>query len=135
MLSPTASTIRLFLHVLAASIWVGGQLTLAGLVGPLRRQAPEATKVAARAFNRIAWPAFAVLVGTGVWNLLATDVGSTSTAYKVTLMVKLLLVAASGVGAFVHTQGTSKLGLALGGALAGAGGLLALFLGVLLHAR
>ena len=33
MLSPTATTVRLFLHVLAACVWVGGQLTLAGLVG------------------------------------------------------------------------------------------------------
>ena len=38
---------RLFLHVLAASIWVGGQLVLAGLVPTVRRfgegpdQAPD----------------------------------------------------------------------------------------------
>ncbi len=30
MLSPTATTWRLFLHVLAATIWIGGQITLAG---------------------------------------------------------------------------------------------------------
>ena len=29
-------TLRLFLHVLAATIWVGGQLTLAALVPALR---------------------------------------------------------------------------------------------------
>jgi putative copper export protein len=135
VLSPTATTIRLFLHVTAACIWVGGQFTLAGLVGPLRRQVPEATKVAARAFNRIAWPAFAVLIATGAWNLLAIDAGDTSTSYKVTLVLKLLLVAASGIGAFVHTQGRSKLALGLGGALAGLGGLAALFLGVLLRSH
>ena len=32
MLSPTVDTVRLFLHVLAASVWVGGQIVLAGLV-------------------------------------------------------------------------------------------------------
>ena len=73
MIRPTSTTIRLFLHVVAACIWVGGQFTLAGLVGPLRRQVPEATKVAARAFNRIAWPAFGVLVLTGIWNLAVLD--------------------------------------------------------------
>jgi len=30
-------TVRLFLHVLAATVWVGGQLTLAALVPALRR--------------------------------------------------------------------------------------------------
>jgi len=29
-------TIRLFLHVLAATVWVGGQITLAALVPALR---------------------------------------------------------------------------------------------------
>ena len=32
MLTVSWDTIRLFLHVLAATIWVGGQLTLAALV-------------------------------------------------------------------------------------------------------
>jgi putative copper export protein len=64
-------TIRVFLHVLAATIWVGGQLTLAALVPPLRALGRELTTVAARAFNRVAWPAFGVLVVTGVWNVLA----------------------------------------------------------------
>jgi hypothetical protein len=35
-------TIRLFLHVLAATIWVGGQITLAALVPLLRRFGPAA---------------------------------------------------------------------------------------------
>ena len=51
-------TIRLFLHVLAATVWVGGQITLAALVPALRGTADGVTKLAARAFNRIAWPAF-----------------------------------------------------------------------------
>ena len=32
MLTPGLDDVRLFLHVLAASVWVGGQLTLAGLL-------------------------------------------------------------------------------------------------------
>ena len=42
MLSPSVATLRLFLHVLAATVWVGGQLTLAGLVPGLRAIAPDA---------------------------------------------------------------------------------------------
>jgi putative copper export protein len=40
MLSPTAESIRLFLHVLAASVWVGGQIVLGGLVPKLRQVSP-----------------------------------------------------------------------------------------------
>jgi putative copper export protein len=51
------ATVRLFLHVLAATVWVGGQLTLAGLVPGLRALSPDAPRVVARRFNQIAWPA------------------------------------------------------------------------------
>ena len=47
-------TVRLFLHVIAATIWVGGQFALAGLVPVLRAQDPGLPKIAAQAFNRIA---------------------------------------------------------------------------------
>jgi len=63
MLAVSWDTIRLFLHVLAATIWVGGQLVLAALV-PVLRKGGVATE-AARRFNQVAWVAFAVLVATG----------------------------------------------------------------------
>jgi len=133
MLPVHATTIRLFLHVLAATIWVGGQLTLAGLVPVVRRLGPDATKAVARQFNRIAWPAFAVVVVTGIWNLFEVDVPSASTEYQVTLAVKLVLVTMSGVGAAAHVVGRSKAALAIGGAAAAIGAIGALFLGVLLR--
>jgi putative copper export protein len=132
MLPVHATTIRLFLHVLAATVWVGGQLTLAGLVPAVRRLGPDATKTVARQFNRIAWPAFGVVVVTGIWNVFEVDVPSASTEYQVTLAVKLLLVTLSGLGAAVHIFGRTKVALAVGGALAAIGAIGALFLGVLL---
>ena len=132
MLSPTLDTLRLFLHVLAASIWVGGQIVLAGLVPSLRRAFPDATKVAAQAFARVAWPAFAVAVLTGLWNLTDIDVTNTSTAYQVTLFVKILLAMASGAAAFVHQIGRSTAALAIGGAVGLLAALGAMFCGVLL---
>jgi len=66
VLSPSLTTLRLFLHILAASVWVGGQIALAGVVPSVRKVAPEATKAVARAFARVAWPAFAVVVLTGI---------------------------------------------------------------------
>ena len=41
MLPVSRTTIRIFLHVLGATVWVGGQLTLAGLVPGLRRVSPR----------------------------------------------------------------------------------------------
>lgn len=132
MLPITWTTIRLFIHVLAATIWVGGQFTLAGLVPALRGIGDDAPRIVARRFNRIAWPAFGVLVVTGIWNVVAVDPDIDS-AYMRTLMVKIVVVALSGLSAFAHTQAKSKKALAIGGAVAGLSALAALFLGVSLR--
>ena len=121
-------TVRLFLHVLAATVWVGGQITLAALVPALRGAAEGVTAVAARAFNRIAWPAFGVLVLTGIWNVIA--LGHQSAAFEHTLMLKYVLVLASGVTAYLHQRATTPKGLAVYGALTGLSALGALFVGV-----
>lgn len=127
MLPVSLTTIRVFLHVLAATVWVGGQLTLAFLVPALRATGAETTRAAARAFNRVAWPAFAVLVATGVWNMLQAS--GASDAYRTTLHVKTAVVLISGVAAFLHTRAASK---GLIAAISGLSALAALFLGVML---
>ena len=132
MLSPTAATVRLFLHVLAATVWVGGQITLAGLVPGLKQLSPDAPRTVARRFNRIAWPAYGVLVLTGIWNMFEVDIGEQSTEYQVTFFVKLIVVAISGIAAWSHSTAKSKAVLAIGGALTAISALAAVFLGVLL---
>jgi putative copper export protein len=131
MLGVTWDTVRLFLHVLAATVWVGGQLTLAALVPVLGRLGAQVPKAAARRFNQLAWPAFAVLVATGAWNIIAVR-AQIHGAYETTLVVKVAVVAVSGVTAALHSRARSRAGLAIFGALAGASALAALFLGVLL---
>lgn len=131
MLAVSWDTIRLFLHVLAATIWVGGQLTLAALVPALRGLGAQVTTTAARRFNQVAWPAFAVLVATGVWNIMAES-GKDTGHYRTTLIVKLAVVAVSGITAFLHARARTTAGLAVFGALTGVSALAALFLGVLL---
>lgn len=133
MLRADLDTLRLTLHILAATVWIGGQITLAGLVPIARPSGPDTVRALARRFNMIAWPAFAVLVGTGVWHLLAVDVGNRTTEYHVTLGVKLLMVGISGGGAAVHAVGRSKTTLAIGGAASLVGALVALVLGVMLR--
>lgn len=130
MLAVSWDTVRLFLHVLAATVWVGGQLTLAALVPVLRRVGPDAPRIAARRFNVVAWPAYVVLIATGIWNIAAA--GHMSSSYRATLTAKLIVVAASGISAFLHTRSKTPAGLAIWGALTGLTALAALFLGVLL---
>lgn len=132
MLTPTVATFRLTLHVVAATIWVGGQFTLAGLLPVLRRHDGLA-KQAARAFNRIAWPAFAVLVVTGMWNLVDLDITEAPTSYQVTVFIKIAVAVVAGAAAAAHIAARSTLALALGGAIGALASVAAVFLGILLH--
>src|SRR5689334_9050978 len=100
MLPVHASTIRLFLHILGATVWVGGQIALLSIVPVARRVGgAETTRAVARRFQVVAWSAFGLLIATGVWNLFEVRVGDQSDRYLTTLFVKLVLVAISGLGA------------------------------------
>jgi len=130
-LTPALDAIRLSLHVLAATIWVGGQLTMAGLVPAARRLGEGAPRTLARAFGRVQWPAYAVLVVTGLWNVSAVHAGQPR-AWQVVLGVKIAVVALAGLSAYLHTRSTSRRGLAAWGALATLSSLAALVMGVFL---
>lgn len=130
MLGVDLEVIRLFLHILAATVWVGGQLTLVGLLPALRRVGGEAPRAVARQFQRIAWPAYLLLVLTGIWNVAAE--GDRGSGYSATLTVKLAAVAVSGVAAYAHAQASSRRGLAVWGAASGVSALAALLLGTML---
>jgi putative copper export protein len=131
MLAVSWDTIRLFLHILAATVWVGGQITLAALVPVLRRLGAEIPRAAARRFNQVAWPAFGVLILTGIWNVVAVRSQVTG-SYETTLIIKIAVVAVSGVAAALHARARSRTSLAVFGALTGISALAAVFLGVLL---
>jgi putative copper export protein len=132
MLAPGLDALRLTLHVLSASIWVGGQIVLVGLVGPARRAGPDVPTALARAFARLAWPAYAVLVVTGFWNVSTFHWADQSGAWKAVLIAKVVVVAAAGVGSLLHTRATSRAALALWGSVAGLASVAALVMGVLL---
>ena len=109
-------------------------LVRAGLVPVLRAKDPSLPKAAANAFNRIAWPAYWVLVATGLWNVMAerADTVAASPGWDMVLGIKVLLVALSGVAAFVHTRATTTTGLAVWGALSGLSAIAAVYVGILL---
>ncbi len=133
MLRADLDTVRITLHILAATVWVGGQITLAGLVPALRSIGPDTPRIVARRFNVIAWSGFAVLFVTGIWSVFEADMADRPTEYHITLGVKLLVVGLSAAGAAVHAFGRSKAALAAGGAGGLLAGLAAVFIGVMLR--
>ena len=131
-LAPGLDGFRLILHVLAATIWVGGQFTVAGLLPTIRSLGEDAPKKVAQAFARLLWPAYAVLVVTGFWNISAVDAKHASSAWTAVLIVKIVVVVVAGVGVFLHQRSSSKLGLAVWGSVGGVASVVALALGVFL---
>jgi putative copper export protein len=131
-LAPGLDGFRLILHVLAATVWVGGQLVVAGLLPTIRSLGEGAPKAVARAFGRIMWPAFAVLVVTGFWNISAVQANHASSTWNLVLGIKMGFVVLAGVGVFLHQRSTSKVGLAVWGAVGALASIVALCLGVFL---
>jgi putative copper export protein len=130
-LSGATDGIRVSIHVLAATIWVGGQFTVAGLIPTVKKLGTEAPRQVANAFARFMWPAYAVLLATGVWNVAATQKGQ-PTSWKVVLGVKIAVVLLSGLAAYVHSRSKSRRGLAFWGSASGLTASAALVLGVFL---
>jgi len=109
MVSFDLDTIRISLHLLGVAVWLGGQIVLAVLVPALRSMGEDAPRIAARKFGQVAWPFFALVVITGFWNVAEIDPGSVSTGYNATLGIKMLLVAMSGIAAFIHTSTDNRM--------------------------
>ena len=91
-----------------------------------------ATRSVAAAFGRLQWPAYVVLLATGIWNVTAVHLGQASGAWLTVLYVKVGVVLVAGVSAYLHQRATSTLGLAVGGAVTALASVAALALGVLL---
>lgn len=130
-LAPALTAVRLSLHVLGAAVWVGGQITMVGLLPAARRAGPDAPRSLARAFSRVQWPAYLLVVGTGIWNVLAASSGQ-PTAWQGVLGVKIAVVLLAGLGAWLHQRSRSRAGLAVWGSVTAAASIGALVLGVLL---
>lgn len=104
MLQLDGAAIVLWLHVLAACIWIGGQILVAVLM-PALRGVEGLAAAAGRRFQLVAWPAFATLVITGALNarnagITWSDLVTTPTGR--TLLVKLGFVSVSGAAAALH---------------------------------
>lgn len=132
MVPMSLDTLRIFLHVTAATVWVGGQLALLWLLPTLRSLGEDVPRAVARRYNQVAWAAYVVLVATGIWNLLAIDLTAASARYQVTLAAKITVVTLSGLGAGAHALLRHTAVLAVGGSLALLGALAGVWFGVML---
>lgn len=132
MISPTLDSLRIFLHLMAVAVWVGGQIVLAGLVPRVRPVAPQAMKPIANGFARVAWPAMVLIVFTGAWGMASAEVADQGTEYMFTFSIKMLMVGLAIAATIIHSVGTTKLAKGLGGAIGLLASLLAAYAGVLL---
>ena len=59
----------LWLHLVSASVWVGGLITLGALVAAVRREGVDRSvlRAMARMFGRVSWTAMGLAVATGVF--------------------------------------------------------------------
>jgi len=122
--------IRTVGHVLGACVWLGGQIVMIGLLPTLRKLGGDVPRQVAAAFGRVSWPAFAVLIATGIWNILAIDLANVSTGYNAVFGIKMLLVVVTGFAAGIHQSTDKPMIRGMTGALGFGGALGALILGV-----
>jgi len=111
-----------YLHVLGATVWVGGLITLGALVPAVRRATDdrEVLRSMARRFGVISWTALGLQVATGLW--MAID----RFPWSATLNWKIGLVMISALLAAWHTTMAREQSAAVRGAIQGAILLLAL---------
>jgi putative copper export protein len=116
VLDADTTTIRLYLHLLGVTVWVGGQIVLAGLLPALRTLGADTTTAVARRFQLIAWPGFLLVMVTGIWNTMEVDLDTRTDEYVGTFGLKMTFVTLSGVlaGAHVLTGRWVRLSLASG---------------------
>jgi uncharacterized membrane protein len=111
---PIADSLLTWIHLLSASIWVGGSIfigiVLAPMLKSLANTVEERTMLMikiGRRFNVVAIPSLVVLVATGIYNANAfiispdTILGST---YGMILVAKIILVASMIVVFAVHVK-------------------------------
>ncbi len=128
---PAVDGVRLTLHVLGAAVWEGGQITVAGLVPTAKQFGPDGPQRVARAFATLSWPAYAVLLVTGVWNVIAVHAGQPND-WQILLGVKVAVVLLAGLSAWLHGRARIRAGLVAWGAITSMSSLAALAMGVFL---
>lgn len=96
-----------FLHIISASVWIGGLITLGVLVSGLRRAGAhrEDLRAMARTFNGLWWGATLLAIVTGIWTLFdAGGLPTGDTGYAQRFLFKLALLGIAMTLAIAHTM-------------------------------
>ncbi len=107
-----------WIHLISASIWVGGSIFLGVVLAPLLKKMSlsieerlELMIKVGRRFNKIALPSLVILIGTGIYNshlVLQSPEILFSSSYGIFLTTKIVLVIALIVTFAVHIRLFSK---------------------------
>ena len=107
-----------WIHLISASIWVGGSIFLGVVLAPLLKKMSlsieerlELMIKVGRRFNKIALPSLVILIGTGIYNshlVLQSPEILFSSSYGALLITKIVLVIALIVTFAVHIRLFSK---------------------------
>jgi copper resistance protein D len=107
----------IWVHLICASIWVGGSLFLGMVLAPMLgtiAKSPEDRLTLmlriGRRFNRFALPSFAILIVTGIYNsrvLLLQPNALIETNYGIILLIKALFVIVTLIIYLVHIRAIS----------------------------
>lgn len=99
-----------WLHLLAASIWVGGSLFIVMVLNPvLKQEMQESTRLGiigkvGKRFNKVAIPVVGILLATGVYKALILPSALLTTIYGSILAVKIAVVISMLVTWFIHAR-------------------------------
>ena len=91
--------LNVWLHILAAVIWLGGMLFLSLVAVPVLRHVDspllrmDLFRAMARRFRRLVWVCIVILVATGIGNVMFYGNALPGSAYMKVLHIKLGLVA------------------------------------------
>ncbi len=103
-----------WIHLVSASIWIGGSLFIGVVLSPLLKtmsnSLEERLQIMIRVgkrFNKIAVPSLIILIGTGLYNshmLLTKPDLLVSTSYGTFLLVKIILVIILIITYVIHVR-------------------------------
>lgn len=105
---------------------------MAELLPVIRMFHPDGSSRVARQFAKLAWPAYALLILTGIWNVIAMDPAKQSNGWHITLYFEIAMALVSGLGALGHGAVKNKKAIGILGAVSALSALAAMFLGVML---
>ena len=111
---PIVDALITWVHLISASIWVGGSLFIGVVLAPLLKTMSESVEErlgimirVGRKFNRIAIPSLGILIITGLYNsqyILSKPETLFSTNYGIILTIKIMLVIALIVTFAIHVR-------------------------------